>query len=344
MMLLMNRPFLIAVALACAATALAQFSNQTITGKSRVVLVRDATVMPALEADAGKVRAMVASGIKTLTGLNDEAAAWGTFVSSNDIVGIKVTTTAAPLQATRPAVVDAIAAGLRSAGVAATNIIVWDRDATKMRDAGFVEQPGSYRVLPTVPDGGWDADLYVEGHQVGKLMWGDLLFGTEGNALSTRSHFPKVLTQRITKLINVPVLQDSEACGIAGCLYNLSLGTVDNVRRFETQDRIGDPVIPEVVKLPLVRGKLVLNVMDALVGSYAGGPAFKPHYSWHAGALYFSRDPVAIDSLCLELIKEKRRDNKVPPLGDRIAHVLRATLMGIGLSSTNEIDLIERTP
>ncbi len=343
MMLPMKTRALLTGFLLTATGGFAQNSNRVLATASRVVLVRDASAMPAAVADAGKVRAMVATGIKTLTGADDLAGAWKTFVSSDDVVGIKVTTAAAPAQATRLAVVDAIAEGLVGAGVAATNIIVFDRDAAKLAEAGFVEKPGGYRVVGFSP-GGWDETKYIDSDPVGKLIWGDHFFGTEGDELSGRSHLPVVITQRITKLINVPVLQDSETCGLAGCLYSLSIGIIDNNRRFEMLDRFGDPIIANIHRIPLVRGKLVLHVMDALVAGYAGGPSFKPYYAWNAGALYFSRDAVAIDSLCLQQIEAHRREAKLPSVKERAVHIMRATLLGIGLSSTTQIELIETTP
>jgi hypothetical protein len=326
-------------------------TNQLATGaapKSRVVLAQDSAAMTGFKADAGKVRALVSAGIRALTGTADDAAAWRCFVSSNDVVGIKIATQAAPLHATKREVVDAIAVGLSAAGVAATNIIVWDRDASKMRQAGF--EPGDprpdrpYRVSAVVPDTGWDDMAYYESKLIGKLIWGDLLFGRVDERLSTRSHYPKVLTQRITKLIDVPVLQDHEACGVWGCVYNVSLGMVDNTRRFESLGQRGDPMCAEIGGAPLVRDKLVLHVLDALIGGYAGGPAFKPQYSWAPGALYFSRDPASVDTLAVELLEAKRREAQVPAIGPAANHVVTAARYGLGVSDRKEIELLVVKP
>jgi uncharacterized protein (DUF362 family) len=297
--------------------------------RSRVVVVRD---------PATRVPAMVATGLKTLTGSGTEAAAWGQFVASNDVVGLKISTQAGSAHATHRAVVEALVAGLESAGVPRTNIWVFDRDPHKLRAAGY---EGTNEVA-VIGDTGWDADRFYESRLVGKLIWGDLLFGTE--QISTRSHLPKLLTQSITKLINVPVLQDHDVYGLAGCLYNVSLGMVDNTRRFESARLRGDPGIPGICALPAVRGKLVLNVVDALVVGYAGGPEFKPQYSWPAGALYFSRDPVAVDTVAVDLLESKRREQKIPPIGDAAAYVGAATRLGLGQSDRDRIELIAAKP
>jgi uncharacterized protein (DUF362 family) len=313
--------------------------------KTRVVLVRDPSAMNSFTADDAKVRAMVAIGIKALTGEIDEVGAWRHFVSSNDVVGIKINTQFGPLQSTRHAVVESIAQGLRTAGVSATNIYVFDRDPMQIRAAGYLRGGATnlIREVSVIDGTSWDSNVYFENNLAGKLIWGDLLFG-KAEALSKRSHLPKLVTGTITKLINVPVLQDHDACGLAGCLYNLSLGMVDNTRRFETQGQHGDPMIAEICAMPQIRGKLVLNVLDGLIAGYAGGPGFKPQYSWNYGALYFSTDPVAIDSLCVETLDVKCRGAKVPLIVPRATHIVTANRLGLGQSERAKIDLSEVKP
>jgi len=290
---------------------------------------------------------MVAVGINTLTGEMDEAAAWRHFVGSNDVVGIKINTQAGPLQSTRRSVVEAIARCLRVAGVAATNIYVFDRDPIQMRAAGYLK-PGTTNQMQEVSiiDGsGWEPIAYFQDNLAGKLIWGDLLFGKDLDPdLSKRSHLPKLVTETITKLINVPVLQNHDACGLAGCLYNLSLGMVDNTRRFETGGQRGDPMIAEICNMPALRGKLVLNVMDGLIAGYAGGLGFKPRFSWNYGALYFSTDPVAIDTLCVDALEGKGREARVPPIRPLATHIATANHLGLGQSSPANIDLSETKP
>jgi uncharacterized protein (DUF362 family) len=325
-----------AISFTLAASGLCTQTTNRVAPNSRVICVRDPRAVQGTDMDADRVRALVSTGIQTLTGQTNLVAAWGQFASSNDVVGIKINTQAAPLQNTRLEVVAAIIEGLRVAGVAATNIIVWDRDPAKLHAAGYTGARG------VIGDTGWDPDTFINNKLTGKLIWGDLQFG-KADELSNLSHFPK-LRARITKLINVPVLMDHETCGLSGCLYNLSLGMVDNARRFEQMGQRGDPYIAEICSLPPIREKLVLNIMDALIAGYAGGPAFKPRYSWPAGALYFSRDPVAIDAVCLELIDAKRQPAQLPPATPIANHVATAARLGVGVSDRAQIELTEVTP
>lgn len=321
-------------------------STSVIVAKSRVVLVRDPSAISSFTVDAVRAHAMVVAGIEALTGESDETAAWRRFASSNDVVGIKIRTQSGPLQSSRRPVVDAIVGGLRAVGVAATNIYIFDRDPLQMRAAGYLKAGASNSVQEvSVIDGtGWDANVYFEDNLAGQLIWGDLLFGKGNEHLSKRSHLPKLVTGTITKLINVPVLQDHDVCGLSGCLYNLSLGMVDNTRRFEMMGQHGDPMIAEICAMPQVRGKLVLNVVDGLIAGYAGGPGFKPQYAWGYGALYFSTDPVALDSLAVELLDVKRRDAKVPSIDTRATHIASANRLGLGQNDRQKIDLVEVKP
>ena len=332
-----------------AVCVLAEDTNSTslVVTKSRVVLVRDPSSVTSFTADATRVRAMVAAGIDALTGETNEAAAWRHFVNSNDIVGIKINTQAGPLQSTRRAVVEAIAQGLRAAGVNATNIYVFDRDPIQMRAAGYLKTGATNQMQEvSIIDGtGWEPIAYFQDNLAGKLIWGDLLFGKDVDQdLSKRSHLPKLVTETITKLINVPVLQNHDACGLAGCLYNLSLGMVDNTRRFETGGQRGDPMIAEICNMPAVRAKLVLNVMDGLIAGYAGGLGFKPRFSWNYGALYFSTDPVAVDSLCVDVLEAKGREARVPLIRPLATHIATANRLGLGQSDPASIDLSEARP
>jgi hypothetical protein len=236
--------------------------------------------------------------------------------------------------------VDAIVAGLRTSGVPATNIWVFDRELAKMRALGFAG-PDAPQEVASQDQTGWDAGTFYDNRIAGRLIWGDLLFRPAEENLSTRSHLPLLVTKRCTKIINAPVLQDHEATGLAGCLYNLSLGLVDNTRRFEVQPGYADAPIVEINALPVLRHKTVLHILDGLVGGFAGGPSFKPAFGWQCGRLYLSTDPVAVDALALEQIETQRRAANVPAIGKRAFHVTLAGKLGLGVSERERIQVRE---
>lgn len=281
-------------------------------------------------------RTSITAALCTLTGQTNAVAAWQQFVSPGDVVGLKVNTAAAPLHVPSPGLIAAIVTGLRQAGV--TNIIVFDRDPKTLTDAEY--RADGCRVVPIIGEAGWDAEAFIESKIVGRAGWGDLSFG-KTDSFDPRSHLPKLLTQTITKLINVPVFQDHEATGLSGALYNLSLGLADNTRRFEQYGQRGEPAVAELCLHPAMRRKYVLTIADVSVAGYAGGPAFKLRYSWNPGKIYVSRDPVAIDALMLEEIEARRREANIPAIGDQASHVKSAALAGLGQADRAQIDVVE---
>jgi hypothetical protein len=343
--------FLLMTAMAMAVGSVTGADNAGVTPSTNIT----ATVVMARHPDAMKrgspegtvVDRMMSDTIKALTGASDGASAWRSLVSTNDVVGIKISTQGAPLHATHREVVDAIAAGLHQAGLSRDQIVVWDIDPRKMKAAGFdpaaVPPSNLYRVEAAMPDG-WDADVFYTSVLVGKLIWGDLLFGRDDQQLHTRSHLPLVMSRTITKLINVPVWQDHHPCGFRGGLYNLSIGALDNTRRFETLGQTGNPAIAEMVNLPGIRGKLLLTIADALVVGYGGGAGFKLRYSWSLGALYASRDPVALDAVGLKLVEDKRAETKLAPVAPMAGHISSAAKLRLGVADLEKIDVRPATP
>ncbi len=85
------------------------------------------------------------------------------------------------------------------------------------------------------------------------------------------------------------------------------MGSVDNTLRFE-----GDPgrlavAVPEIYALPALGDRVVLNITDALIGQYEGGARGLLHYSAVPNQLWFSRDPVALDTLAIKELDRERR-------------------------------------
>ena len=300
-----------------------------------VVHALDPQAVTGLRVDAVRAASLLRHSLFTLTGTTDERAAWRTFVGTNDIVGIKITAEPGPLLASHRPLVEAIVTGLRNAGIPATKIHVFDRDPTKLHDAGF-----DGLAKPIIGGAGWDVENFYEQNLVGKLIWGDLLFRQTDDDLSTRSHLPRFLTRQCTKLINLAVLRDYDATGIAGCLHNISLGMVDNTRRFELAGPATDRAVAEIGALPSVRNKTVLHILDALVGGYAGNGTLKTRYSWPYASLYLSTDPVALDTLALELIEPKRKEVGLPPAGERARHIAAAARLGLGEADREKIRVI----
>src|SRR5207237_8187671 len=132
---------------------------------------------------------------------------------------------------------------------------------------------------------------------------------------SNISHFSRIVSTEVTKIINVPVMSSSEMNGIAGCLYNVTIPNIDNWRRFTQGSLYGAAAIAELYADPTIGKKVVFNIMDGLLAQFAGGPESQPNYSVPYATLYAGKDPVAIDAVALKKLEQWRARSSVPPVG-----------------------------
>jgi uncharacterized protein (DUF362 family) len=319
-------------------------STEEAARRSRVVLVRDPRAVEFYSPQTARVARMLDRGIVALTQAADADAAWRQFVKPQDVVGIKINSLPGPAMGTRHEVVNAVVNALQRAGVLARNIIIWDRADENLVAAGWElrDSGGGPLCYGTLPNVGWDSRVSYRVPHVGTIIWGDLEFGER--EMSERSHYSRIVTERVTKLINMPVLMDNKHVGLSGCLYNIAMGSVDNNRRFQTESLHYDAGIAELCARPPLNEKLVLHILDALVAQYAGGPAFQPQATWTPGELWLSRDPVALDALALAAVENHRKAANMPTLRDRGRHVRFAAEMGVGVADRSKMDIVELNP
>jgi uncharacterized protein (DUF362 family) len=268
--------------------------------------------------DYAGIRQMVDALVCAVTGDATPRAAWGRLINPSDRIGIKVDAEGAPGFATRPAVVDAIVSRLVEVGVPRNRIIIWDRDETKVRAAGYkVDSTGP--LLRGGAAAGYDPREPFSAPVLGRLIWGDLQFRSTLTSIpgvdppeqvSNLSHLTRVLGE-VDKVINVPLLKASETCGIAGALFNMSVANVDNWRRLAAEPG-ADPGIVELYMDKRIGQKVVLTIMDGITAQCGGGPGNSPDHAVDHGRLYASRDPVALDAHALNLIEEWRKASKLP--------------------------------
>ena len=162
--------------------------------------------------------------------------------------------------------------------------------------------------------------------------------------LSSDSHYCTILSRRVTKVVNIPVLADNLYVGIGGALYNCTVPNVDNWRRLVAAPRYGSTAIPQMYSDPNVGGKVVLNLTDGLVAQIAGAPAFMPLYARHHATLYASRDAVALDATLLRQLEIWRKEAQLPALGESAGHVEATAESGLGNSSPERIEVRSVNP
>jgi len=309
---------------------------------ARVVEVDGVGLQSAFLADDARVAAAFNLGLFTLTRTANVSDAWRSLVHTNDTVGIKVFSQPGPLSGTRPAVVAAIVHGLLAAGLPPDKIIIWDKHADDLRAAGFFKlgtQLG-VRVAGAVEAGYDEKTFYLpDSPVVGSLVWGDSEFGQKGDGIGKKSYVSKLVSQQLTKIISVAPLLNENDAGLCGHFFSLTLGSVDNTRRFEGDaDRLAI-ALPELYALPSVGDRVVLNVTDALLGQYQGGPASFLQYATVLDQIWLSRDPVALDTLALKALAHQRKLFDIPPPKLNYQLYTNAVLLQLGLNDPSRIEV-----
>ncbi|MFZ3377594.1 MAG: DUF362 domain-containing protein [Chthoniobacterales bacterium] len=328
-------------------SAFAQGSRPTPTPSS-VYAVHDPDAIKDYETNPRIVHAMVNRLVLAATGQPDIARAWGSLVSPNDEIGIKICAAGGELFTTHHDVVNAIVDGLVAAGHARSSIIVWDRSLGGIKEAGYRPGADGYQLRAIAPREGYDSKAILSMPLLGKLVWGDLEYKSDKGKMpllsdtentSNLSHFSRIVSTEVTKIINVPVMSSNETNGIAGCLYNVTIPNIDNWRRFSQGSRFGAESIAEIYSDPLIAKKVVFNLMDGLVAQYAGGPQSQPNYALHHATLYASRDPVALDAVALKQLEQWRARASLPAIGHMADYVSIAGQLGLGNSAPNRIEI-----
>ncbi len=316
----------------------------------RVLVVHDPEATDAYRPRPDRVFEMVRRGIEKLTGKTNAADAWGTLVSTQDIVGIKVYSAPGAGSGTRPAVVEGVIRGLLAAKVPARNIIIWDRQKGDLRLAGYYDLAASLGVrVDGAANAGFDEEAFYnpDAPILGQLIYGDLEFGRKGPGIGRKSYLSKLVSRRLTKIINITPLLNHNTAGVCGNLFSLATGSVDNVRRFEVATRRLAEAVPEIYALPQLGDRVVLNITDALICQYHGEQHSLLHYSVVLNELRFSKDPVALDLLSLrELDRQRQAAKDAPPsqsLSNHVQLIENAALLELGTGESERLR-IERLP
>lgn len=284
---------------------------------TRTQAIVDAEVQPQV------VTHMVDEVVTALTGEADADAAWSSLFSPEDVVGIKINCLGAPGIYTRREVVDAIAAGVQRVGVPADNIIIWDRPQQHLLRLGDIY---AIQTGPGVKCYGVDTPE-VGGYSDEVESYG----GVE-------TRLPLVLKERITALVNTPVLKHHGMAGVTIALKN-HLGSVSNPSDFHPNHCVA---VGDLNTAPAITEKTRLIVCDALRGTFDGKAGFSgPQTLFQPKAVLASLNPVALDTVGRAMIDAERAQHNMPPVGERAVHVERAADLGLGPSSLDEIELVE---
>jgi hypothetical protein len=270
----------------------------------KIVSVKSAKCLSedGLKIDGEAVREMMERGMRALAGDAKAIDSWRRFFTPDDVVGIKVNAGGRPWVVSSHEIVAETVRNLTAVGVKPQQIYIYER---------FQGQLDQVNYAPSLPEGvnifaaeranarndnqNYDPRVYVEAD----------FFGED----DTRSNMMRLVSQKLTKIINIPNMKDHGATGATGCLKNIAYGSFSNVAR--THNRGVSHTLSFVGALAAVeplRSKTVLQIMDGLRGVWHGGP-FAPtlKYVFFPRTIMFGTDPVAIDRLLLDVIDDERK-------------------------------------
>src|SRR5438034_1758307 len=294
------------------------------------------------------VRDMVNRLVLAATGQSNVAKAWASLVSPGERVGIKICAAGGELFTTHHDIVTAIVDGLAAAGHARSSIIVWDRSLGGVKGAGYRPGVDGYRLKAITQHDGYDAKAVLSAPVIGKLVWGDFEYAgditkepilSDTEHTSNVSHFSKIISSEVDKVINVPVMSVSETNGIAGCIYNMTIPNIDNWRRFAQGSRFGAESLAEIYSNPVIAKKVVFNLMDGLLAQYAGGDQPQPNYAIHHATLYARSDPVPVDSMARRRLEQWPARAILQRVAPRAAYIGLASQLGLGNSASDRVEL-----
>ncbi len=146
------------------------------------------------------------------------------------------------------------------------------------------------------------------------------------------------IVKSCTVLIALPALKAHWLTGIGTVLKNYIMFS-GNPQAYHDSRNVK---LGEIWKLPEVLGKTKLVLVDALYPLCDKGPQPDPRYKWHYNGLIAGTDPVAVETVCLNIITKKRELIKgepwplsPPPLCVEAAD----KVYGLGTSSMEEISV-----
>jgi hypothetical protein len=269
-------------------------------------------------ANADVTREMMARGMCALTGTRTPADAWRRFFEPADVVGIKVNCGGYPHCVSDYTIVAETIRQLMAIGIAPANIYVYERFQSQMDEVNYapripegVQIVAAERANRYSDNAGYDPATYLEAD----------LFGEE----DTRSAMMRLVSQRLTKIINIPNMKDHGATGVTGCLKNIAYGSFSNVARTHQRGKSHTfSFVGTLASIEPLRSRTVLQIMDGLRAVWHGGPfARTTKYIFYPKRILFGTDPVAIDRLLLDIIDDRRKTEGAMSIWDRNPASLR---------------------
>lgn len=299
-------------ALGTAATSFSLFDgilNAQTSPRSTVVIAHDPQAIDNRnQCNADIVSRMLNRSLMALTTQTTPAQAWTTLgLSPNDVVAIKVNCNTWTVKLTpHNELVNALCQSLGLV-IPLNNIIFYERTTSDLISGGFTSNRG----------------------KTGVRYFGN----DQANGYDEKQRLTRIVTDLATKIINLASLKCIEGDLVASLFFKNHIGTLPDEDMPKCH---GNPdFLAEVNSRPAIAQKTLLNLCDALRGTYRRG------VPWYPAALVMGKDPVASEYAAFELINKKRQQEKIAPLEVPEHLLLAQNKYKLGNCTPSRIQILE---
>lgn len=281
--------------------------------KSKVVTIRSPRAIDSRnQCNAAEVKAMLEQGLRTLTGATTAREAWMTLgLMPEDVVGIKINCNNWTIKLSpHPELVAVLSESLSSV-VPPNNIIFYDMTKSDLEEVGFRRNSSTngIRFMANDTDAGHD----------------------------DQERLTKIVTSMCTKLINLASLKSVAATG-GNETYDISVFFKNHVGSLTAKDapksHDDHDFAAGILARPSLRKKTILNLCDGLRGSYKRG------VPWYWAGIVLGIDPVASEYVAVQVINEKRIQEKERPLDTPRYLSIAEKKYGLGTCAPANIDWV----
>jgi hypothetical protein len=276
--------------------------------RPRVAYVRSEYVMRYDRIHQPVLSEMIDAAVTSATKQPSPKEAWSAILKQDDIIGLKFNQAAARELNISAQMADIVIKSLVDAGFKADNIVLIEAPA------GLASQ---YQTQPA------------------RIGWQD----KETDFRSGSDRLAKYLDQ-VSAVINIPFLKTHRIARMTCTLKNISHAVVMNPARFH--DNHCSPYIADIFSLPQVRDKIKLHLVNCLKVIHVGGPSGAGIQIQDAGVVLAGTDPVAIDTVGLDLLNQARKQSNLPPIAqqsEELPYISAAVARQLGCPHFNQIDI-----
>lgn len=273
--------------------------------------------------------------LSLLTGQKQAQNAWSSLFKQGDRVSVKIDGLS-PLAYTNPVITGTLLERLFDLNIQPWDITVWDKRISDINriTKGIQTRRGTQEITATESANQLDTDMAGYRKERGyHPKW------LEGSDFPPMSHIAAHLSDGKVKIVNLPTPKHHPLVGIDGSIVSLAFGSLNNVNRFRSSAETMARALAEILKLKQLSGYM-LTIMDATRLVFNGGPVGLPLWTAETGALIMGFDPVAVDSVALEMIEARCKVARLPALGEAGLVMLKeAEKQGVGTTKPNVVHL-----